>query len=112
MKLEEYEKRLTELELGNLPDFSQKMAELQAEYLSEQVVPDAEAAIQLIREAQERGELPELDAPVDLEEDWKHCELLELLDTGSPDERWWRCRLQGCEIDVSAEDGEVNLISV
>ena len=53
MKLEEYEKRLTELELGKLPwsEFKQKMAQVQAEYLAEQAVPDAETAIRLIREA-------------------------------------------------------------
>ena len=109
MKLEEYEKRLTELEFGNLPDFSQKMAELQAEYLAEQLVPDAEKAIALILEAKERGELPELDAPVSPDE-WENCKLLELNDPGRPDNAHWRCEIQGCTIDVTAETGEVNLI--
>ena|SRR6476661_3264261 len=110
MKLEEYEKRLTELQFGNLLDFSEKMAELQAEYLAEQIVPDAEAAIQFIREAQERGQLPELDAPVSAD-DWKNCTLLELNDAGRPDNAHWRCEIEGCTIDVTAETGEVNLIS-
>jgi hypothetical protein len=101
MKLEEYEKRLTELELGNLPwaEFKQKMAELQSEYLAEQVVPDAKTAIRLIREAQERGELPELDAPVSLD-DWESCELLELNDNGRPDEGHWGCQVGECVVDV------------
>jgi hypothetical protein len=111
MKLEEYEKKLTELELGNFPDFSQKMAELQAEYLSEQAVPDTEKAIALILEAQQRGELPELDmAPVP-EADWE-CELLELNDNGRPDQATWRCTGDNFVVDVTAEDGEVNLMSV
>ncbi|MEG4589115.1 hypothetical protein QUA54_28445 [Microcoleus sp. MOSTC5] len=111
MELEEYEKRLTELELGNLPDFSQKMAQVQAEYLSEQAVPDAETAIRLIREAQQRGELPELDMVSVPETDWE-CEFLELKDNGRPDQGTWRCRNDNFVIDVAAEDGEVNLISV
>jgi hypothetical protein len=114
MKLEEYEKRLTELEYDrNLSwgEFKQKMAELQAEYLAEQVVPDAEKAIALILEAQQRGELPELDmAPVP-DDDWE-CELLELNDNGRPDNGTWRVRNDNFWIDVTAEDGEVNLISV
>jgi hypothetical protein len=77
MKLEEYEKKLTELELGNFPDFSQKMAELQAEYLSEQAVPDTEKAIALIL-----------------------------------DQATWRCTGDNFVVDVTAEDGEVNLMSV
>jgi hypothetical protein len=113
MKLEEYEKRLKELEFGKLPwaEFKQKMDELQAEYLAEQIVPDAEAAIQFIREAQERGELPELDAPVSAD-DWENCQLLELNDNERPDNAHWRCEIEGCTIDVTAETGEVNLIFV
>ena len=111
MRLEEFEKRLTALQHDFSTDFAQEMAKLQAEYLSEQTVPDAETAIQLIAEAQKRGELPELDVPVDLD-DWKNCRLLELNDDGRPDNGTWRCEVQGCTIDVTAEDGEVNLISV
>jgi hypothetical protein len=111
VKLEEYEKQVTEIELGNLPwgEFNKKIAGLQAEYLAEQAVPDAETAIQLIREAQQRGELPELDDPVNPDE-WKNCDLLELNDTGRPDNAHWRCEIQGCTIDVTAETGEVNLV--
>jgi len=112
MKIEEYEKRLTALQYASLPgtEFQKKMAELQAEYLSEQVVPDAESAIALILEVQQRGDLPELDiAPV--ETDWE-CEFLELNNNGRPDEGTWRCTGDNFVIDVSAEDGEVNLISV
>lgn len=111
MKLEEYETRLKELEFGKLPwaEFKQKMAELQAEYLAEQLVPDAEKAIALILEAQQRGELPELDTPVS-PDDWENCQLLELNDNGRPDNAHWRCEIQGCTIDVHAESGEVNLM--
>ena len=111
MKLEEYEKRLTALQFDFSSDFAQEMAKLQAEYLSEQTVLDAETAIRLIAEAQKRGELPELDmAPVP-DADWE-CELLELNDNGRPDQGTWRCRNDNFVIDVAAEDGEVNLISV
>jgi hypothetical protein len=113
MKLEDYEKRLTALEYGNLPgrQFEEKMAELQSEYLSEQAVPDGEKAITLILEAQQRGELPELDMVPVPESDWE-CEFLELNDNGRPDNGTWRCRNDNFVVDVAAEDGEVNLISV
>lgn len=113
MKLEEYETRLEKLERENLPwtEFKQKMAELQAEYLVGQLVPDAEKAIALILEAQQRGELPEIDTLVGLD-DGKNCQLLELNDNGRPDEQCWRCRVVGAEVDVMAESGEVCLLSV
>ncbi|MEG4396717.1 hypothetical protein [Microcoleus sp. BROC3] len=113
MKLEEYQKRL--IEAGVLPwnEYNQKRAELQAEYLAGQVVADAETAIKFISDAQQRGELPELDTPVNLEADWRNCELLELNDEESPDKRWWRCQIgSAVVVDVSAENGEVVLMSV
>jgi hypothetical protein len=113
MTVEEYRAKLAELEKSSLPylEYCAKVAELEAEYLAEQTVPDAEKAIELILEAKERGELPELEAGINLEEDWKKCEALELLDEDSPDERVWRCRVGDCEIDVCAETGEVILMS-
>jgi|SRR4028118_439663 hypothetical protein len=113
MKLEEYEKRLMVLEYANLPgtEFEQKMAELQAEYLSEQMVSDAEKAIVLILEAQQRGELPELNMVPVPEADWE-CEFLDLNDNGRPDNGTWRCCNNNFVVDVTAEDGEVNLMSV
>jgi hypothetical protein len=111
MKLEEYETRLTALQFDFSSDFAQEMAKLQAEYLSEQAVPDEEKAIALILEAQQRGELPELEmAPVPYA-DWE-CEFLELNDDGRPDQGTWRCRNDNFVVDVAAEDGEVNLVSV
>jgi hypothetical protein len=44
MKLEEYREKLTELDRLPWNECYQKIAELQAEYLSEQVVADAETA--------------------------------------------------------------------
>jgi hypothetical protein len=111
VKLEEYRKKLTELKKLPWSEYRQKVAELQAEYLSGQAVPDAETAIKLVFDAQQRGELPELDAPVE-SDDWKSCELLDLNDEESPDERWWRCRIGEAEVDVGAESGEVCLMSV
>lgn len=110
MKLEEYRQRLLEASLLPWNEFRQKVTELQAEYLAEQVVPYAETAIKFILDAQQRGELPELDVPVNLG-DWKKCELLDLNDEESPDERWWRCRIGEAEVDVSAKSGEVCLMS-
>ena len=75
MKLEEYGKRLIELESLPWNESYRKIAELQAEYLSGQVVPDAETAIKFISDAQQRGELPSLDVSVRLES----CELIENL---------------------------------
>jgi hypothetical protein len=89
MKLEEYREKLTELEKLPWTEYRHSAAELQAEYLAGQVVPDAETAIKFIHESQKRGELPELDASL---QDYD-CELLELNDEASPDERWWRCRI-------------------
>jgi len=114
MKLEDYEKRLTALQYDtslSCGEFEQKMAELQAEYLAEQPVPNAEKAIALILEAQQRGELPELDMVPVPESDWE-SEFLELNDNGRPDNGTWRCRNDNFVIDMAAEDGEVNLISV
>jgi hypothetical protein len=114
MKIGDYERRLTALQYDrslSCGEFEKKMAELQAEYLSEQVVPDAEKAIALILEAQQRGELSELDMVSVPDTDWE-CEFLELNDNGRPDQGTWRCRNDNFVVDVAAEDGEVNLISV
>ena len=105
MKLEEYRKRLTELESLPWNESYRKIAFLQAEYLSGQVVPDAEAAIKFISDARQRGELPNLDASVSLE----GCTLVDLDDEESPDKRWWRCWGGQALVDVLAENGEVFL---
>ncbi len=107
MKLEEYRKRLIELESLPWNESYRKIAELQAEYLSGQAVPDAETAIKFISDARQRGELPNLDVSVRLES----CELLDLDDEKSPDKRWWRCWFNEVVLDVSAESGEVGIIS-
>lgn len=105
MKLEEYRKRLIELESLPWNESYRKIASLQAEYLSGQAVPDAETAIKFISDARQRGELPSLDASVSM----KGCKLLDLDDEKSPDKRWWRCwGVEGC-VDVLAENGEVFL---
>lgn len=102
MKLEIYLKKLSELEKLPWTEYRQRAAELQAEYLSGQAIPDAASAIEAIIK-----QLPEMPAPTE-----KECELLELTDEDSPDERWWRCRVGAAIIDVSAESGEVCLMSV
>lgn len=107
MKLEEYRKRLIELESLPWNESYRKIAELQAEYLSGQAVPDAETAIKFIFDARQRGELPNLDASVRLES----CELLDLDNEKSPDKRWWRCWFNELVVDVSAESGKVGSIS-
>jgi hypothetical protein len=107
VKLEEYRKRLIELESLPWNESYRKIAELQAEYLSGQVVPDAETAIKFISDAQQRGELPSLDVSVRLES----CELIDPYDEKSPDKRWWRCWFNEVVLDVSAESGEVGIIS-
>jgi hypothetical protein len=101
VKLEEYRKRLIELESLPWNESYRKIAELQAEYLSGQAVPDAETAIKFIFDARH------LDASVRLES----CELLDLDDEKSPDKRWWRCWFNELVVDVSAESGEVGSIS-
>ncbi len=114
MKFEEYKRQLKSLQYDRsliCGEFFEKMAELQAEYLAEQVVATPEKAIALILEARQRGELPELDMVPVPEIDWE-CELLELNDNGKPDNATWRCRNDNFVIDVAAEDGEVNLIFV
>jgi hypothetical protein len=105
VKLEEYRKRLIELESLPWNECYRKIAFLQAEYLSGQVAPDAETAIKFICNAQQRGELPKLEASPSL----KDCELLDLDDEESPDKRWWRCWVGQAAVDVSAENGEVCL---
>ena len=107
MKLEEYRKRLIELESLPWNESYRKIAELQAEYLSGQAVPDAETAIKFIFDARQRGELPNLDASVRLES----CKLLDPYDEKSPDKRWWRCWFYELVVDVLAESGEVGSIS-
>ena len=102
MKLEEYREKLTKLVKLPWTEYCQKVAALQAEYLAGQKVPDAETATKSITE-----QLPDMPAPN--EDD---CELLELLDEDSPDERCWRCGIGEAIIDVSAESGEVYLMSV
>lgn len=114
MKIEEYHARLTELGRARLPwaEYDKRATELKAEYLAEQTVPNVEEAIKLILFAQERGDLPEWGASVSLEDWRKCCELLKLLNDTSPDNRWWRCRMGDCVVDVSAETGEVYWVSV
>ena len=107
MKLEEYRKRLIELESLPWNESYRKIAELQAEYLSGQAVPDAETAIKFIFDARQRGELPNLDASVRLES----CKLLDPYDEKSLAERWWRCWFYELVVDVLAESGFVGSIS-
>jgi len=106
MTIEEY--RNQSLAILKLPDSEcwQKLLELEMEYLAEQAVPDAERAAELILEAQNRGELPELE---NASQAWT-CELLDLSDDDNPDFRFWRCTDGNFTIDVSADDGEVNFI--
>ncbi len=114
MKTEEYRAKLTALEHGNLswPEYKQAIAKLQAEYLAEQAVPDAKSALRVIIEAHHAGNLPDLGRGSLIGLSTRNCELLELLDDGSPDERNWRYRHDNFVIDVHAETGEVNLMSV
>jgi hypothetical protein len=105
MKLEEYRKRLIELKSLPWNECYRKIAELQAEYLSGQVVPDVETVIKFISDAQQRGELQKLDASPS----WKSCKLLDLDDEESPDKRWWRYWAGEAVVDVLAENGEVRL---
>ena len=107
MKLEEYRKRLIELESLPWNESYRKIASRQAEYLSGQAVPDAETAIKFIFDARQRGELPNLDASVRLES----CKLLDPYDEKSPDKRWWRCWFYELVVDVLAESGFVGSIS-
>ncbi len=109
MNLKDYRAKLTQIPELYASQYVEKAIELEMEYLSEQAVPDAETAIRLIREAQERGDLPELEDDAE-PEDWD-CELLELLDDESPDDRIWRCENGNYMIDVVAETGEVIFIS-
>lgn len=111
MNLEEYRERFRELKSvpTTLTEYRQKIADLMAEYLSEQAVPDAETAAKLICEAQERGELPELKDPTN-PENWS-CELREVFEDESPDKRQWRCRTGWYFFDVQAEDGAITFIS-
>jgi hypothetical protein len=55
VKLEEYRKRLIELESLPWNESYRKIASLQAEYLSGQVVPDADTVIKFISDAQQRS---------------------------------------------------------
>ncbi len=105
MKLEEYRKRLIELESLPWNESYRKIAELQAEYLSGQAVPDAETAIKFISDARQRGELPNLDVSVRLE----GCTLVDPYDEESPDKRWWRCWGGQALVDVSSVNGAVCL---
>jgi len=109
MTLDEYRARVTEL--LKLPGIAcwQKISELEMEYLAQQTVPDAEKAIEVIKEAKERGELPELEDDA-VPDDWT-CHTLDLLDNNSPDMRFWRCENGNYTIDVAAKDKEVIFIS-
>lgn len=104
MKLETYLKRLDEYGRLRSREYSQKVAELQAEFLSEQAIPDAQTAAEIITK-----QLPDIAHPHPLEKD---CELLELLDINAPNERWWRCQCGNAIVNISAETGEVCMISV
>ncbi|MEG4589708.1 hypothetical protein QUA54_31505 [Microcoleus sp. MOSTC5] len=104
MKLETYRERLTEYGKLRSREYSQKAAELEAEFLSEQKIPDAQTATETVAK-----ELPDMPYPHPSAED---CELLELIDRNSPNDRWWRCQCGEAIVDISAESGEVCMISV
>lgn len=112
MNLEEYQARLQEIKAvpTALLEYRQKVAEFQAEYLAEQAVPNAEVAAKFICDAQERGELPELESPTSPEK-WS-CELKTVFEDESPHKRWWRCQAGWCILDVCTENGELALVSV
>jgi hypothetical protein len=97
------------IELESLPwnESYRKIAELQAEYYPGKLFPMRSTAIKFISDAQQRGELPSLDVSVRLES----CELIDPYDEKSPDKRWWRCWFNEVVLDVSAESGEVGIIS-
>lgn len=59
IKLETYREKLTELEKLPWTEYRQKAAELQAEYLSEQVVPDALGGRQVHRRSTTRDARPD-----------------------------------------------------
>ncbi len=109
MTLKEYRARAAVILKLPYAECFQKISELEMEYLAQQTVPDAEKAVELIKKAKERGELPELENDVN-PDDWI-CNALDLLDSDSPDFRFWRCENGNYMIDVAADDGEVNFIS-
>lgn len=102
MKVEEYLQRLSEYDELDWPEWEQKAAILQAEYLAEQVIPNAQTAADTI--ARKLPNLPHSHPSAE------ECELLEL-DEDLPNKRWWRCRCGDAIIDVSAESGELYMVS-
>lgn len=108
MKLEEYRKRLIELESLPWNESYRKVAEADklSIYLGKPS-PMRSTAIKFIFDARQRGELPNLDASVRLES----CKLLDPYDEKSLAERWWRCWFYELVVDVLAESGNVWSIS-
>lgn len=103
MKLEAYLKRLAKYSGLEWPEWYQQFQQLQAAYLAEQVIPNAQAAADTI--ARKLPNLPHSHPAAE------ECELLELGDEDLPSKRWWRCRCGEVVLDVSAETGEIYMLS-